>query len=274
MSKSMIDEYIKWMENHKIESTNIYRKPRRTIRQKNLTKTEMTEEEEKECRLGIWWSNFPIERKIYEQYANAEMEEIPEKYRAFIQKMRILFSNEKDDKIQCIENNRNDEKIMKRNSIVQMSPISKNESYVKIDERYYSYLKWIKEHKYDLMSRYKVPRLNISRDEKLLRMGEMTEEELEEYKLSHWWLKSKEKKILEKYLHISDYEFGNLPEIIKKVILLYSETGIRNKYNVVERMRLCVKNSVENNSEVRKELTQRENEFEQQNERGKEIDDK
>ena len=94
--KSTYEEIIEWLEEHEGKM------PRSGLGKngKVLVRIEMTEEERKETKLYTRWWRCP-EKKILDKYAERQIEEVPEKYREKIARLRELgqLGTKKDDKI-------------------------------------------------------------------------------------------------------------------------------------------------------------------------------
>ena len=175
----------------------------------------MTEEDKFQIDLYNWWLRDSQERCIIRKYKKYDLEDIPEEDREIVKKYR---------------------------DVVETKIIEKEQKKIEqLDElKFKAYIEWKKQHKIEHHIKYTEPRHIILNSEgKSKKIEEMTEEEKLEYVIGKWWYnKPLERKILEKNKYITNLEFYCLSNEEKKVIIEYYKSGIKDAYNIIERMKI------------------------------------
>ena len=78
------------------------------------------------------------------------------------------------------------------------------------------YLLWIKSHRNIKTGEYRKPRTYIKKDNVILKMEELTIEEIEEVKYGRWWSKFPEERII--YEKNIDKQLEEIPEKERKIV--------------------------------------------------------
>ena len=173
--KSAYEELIEWLDNHEGKM------PRSSISkdEKILKKEEMSEEENYEINLYAGWRNSE-ECKMLEKYAEKSIEEIPEKWKEKIEKLRSYGLGKE-----------------------------KKSAYEELIE-------WLDNHE------GKMPRSSISKNAKILKKEEMSEEEIYEKNLYARWTRTDEYNMLNQYAGVPIDEIQESEEIKEKIRTLRS----------------------------------------------------
>ena len=222
------DVYLDWIRQHTNKETGKISKPNQFIYRdgKFLKFNEMTEEDKFQIDLYNWWLRDSQERYIIKKYKEFDLEDIPEEDREIVKKYR---------------------------DAVETTIIEKKQQKIEqLDElKFKTYIEWKKQHKIEHYMKYTEPRHIILNSEgKLKKIEEMTEEEKLEYVIGKWWYnKPLERKILEKYRYITNSEFHCLSDEEKKVIIEYYKSGIKDIYNIIERMQINLSPTKENDED-------------------------
>ena len=191
IEKNMQEQMLEFIEsnaNHSMPRCEMRDENRKRKKRKN-----MTSEERDEVHLYQRW-NKSEEKRVLEKYTGRPMEEVPEKYKEFIRRMREYGYGEKKGKnVQ--------EKVPKKRKNVQEEVLEFIES----------------------SANHSMPRSYIKdENEKKKIIKDMTPEERDEINLYRRWSRSKEKKLLEEYTGMTMEE---VPKEHKEFISKMREYG-------------------------------------------------